>query len=183
MKTEISASTLSEVQKEEERERLKPIREAEERRKREEAETKEAAEKEERREKEAKTQEEKIAWIEKNGSERLKKGVTLGYNCNKIYYTERGRSIIDTEGYIYDYIYDYDNIIYTKDRSCPSTKAIQEIERLQEIAGVAATIVWLPDGLEELEEEEDRHYYNEYPHCEAIKVDIEGTPGYWYKAL
>lgn len=41
---------------------------------------------------------EKKSWIEANGSERLRKGYAMNYNCQKLYATERAQSILG-DGY------------------------------------------------------------------------------------
>jgi len=106
----------------------------------------------------------KKAWIEQNGSERLKKGYAMGYNCQKIYEIERAQSVLGI-----DYIRAPD--AEEKDRSCPSLEALQEVERLKSVITKEAVVVWLRHGLSDEEEG-----------CEAVKAD-PGTfsKHYFYK--
>lgn len=110
---------------------------------------------------------EKKAWIEENGSEQLRKGYAMGYNCQKIYEIERAQSILG------DYIRDSKGV-EEKDRSCPSLEALQEVERLKSVIQKEAVIVWLPHGMSD--EDEDG--------CEAVRAD-PGTFSrhYFYKVF
>lgn len=110
---------------------------------------------------------EKNAWIEDHGSERLRKGYAMRYNCQKIYEIERAQSILGNQYIRY-------NDVEEKDRSCPSLEALQEVERLKSVIQKEAIVVWLPDGLSGEAE----------TGCEAVKAD----PGvfsnhYFYKVF
>jgi hypothetical protein len=107
---------------------------------------------------------EKEAWIEENGSERLRKGYATGYNCTKIYEIERAQFILGSE-YIRD-----SNEVEEKDRSCPSLEALQEVERLKQVIEKGAAIVWLPYGLSGEDE----------IGCEAVKADPGTFSRYWF---
>lgn len=111
---------------------------------------------------------EKKAWIEQNGSERLRKGYAMGYNCQKIYEIERAQSILGS-----DYVRDSSEV-EEKGRSCPSLEALQEVERLKSVIEKGAVIVWLPHGISGEDEEG----------CEAVKAD-PGTFSrhYFYKVF
>ncbi len=110
---------------------------------------------------------EKKAWIDEHGSERLQIGYAQGYRCQKLYEIERAQSILGSD---YTHISPEDE----KDRSCPSLKALQEVERLKTVIKKEAEIVWLPHGAAGEEE----------TGCEAVKAD-PGTfsQHYFYKTF
>lgn len=153
----------------------RPVREAQKQREAEEkaarekieAEKKDISDAEEKARNEA-IEAEKKAWIEENGSERLRKGYVMGYNCQKIYETERAQIVLGDE-YVFD-----SNDVEEKDRSCPSLEALQEVERLKSVIKREAVIVWLPHGISGEDESG----------CEAVKAD-PGTFSrhYFYKVF
>lgn len=115
---------------------------------------------------------ERLVWIEQHGSERLQKGVAQGYRCNKIYVAERGSAELGS-----GYVLDYAETIKTKDRSCPSLEALNEVERLEQ-AGIAAKVKWLPNGVY-TEEDCYEHGCDMQQSCEAVEVILLGT--YFYQ--
>jgi len=167
------------------REQAKQAYEAEQARANAEREAKEKAEREAKEAEKAKINAEKEAkrlarleWAKEYGSEHLQKGLEQGYDCIKQYDIELGEYLIKDSAYEYD----RENLVDTKDRSCPSLDALCEAERINEIEGLAATIVWLPDGLYELHKDPDEYSEPENG-CEAVSVDVKGTSGYWYKTF
>ncbi|OPY56067.1 MAG: hypothetical protein A4E49_00301 [Methanosaeta sp. PtaU1.Bin112] len=117
----------------------------------------------------------KKAWIEANGSERLKLGVARGYNCEKLYTLELCDSLPE------NFALDYDNKVRTKERSCPSLAALQLCEELEkaELPFVAAiTVVWLPCGLNDLLSDEDRYLEGPPRGGEAIEIKVNGHYAY-----
>lgn len=120
----------------------------------------------------------RIAWAQDHGSDRLLKGLLHGHTCKKLYETELGESLIANS----DYEYDQENKVEEKGRSCPSLAALEEVERIEKTEGLSASAVWLPEGLTELHK--DPEEYNEPESgCEAVKIDVKGTAGYWYKTF
>lgn len=121
-------------------------------------------------------QREMLAWAKEHGSDRLRKGLEHGYACKKLYETELGAHLIADN----DYEYDRENKVEEKGRSCPSLAALEEVERIEEIEGLSASVVWLPEGFTELHKDPEEH--NE-PNlgCEAVRIDVKGTGGYWFK--
>lgn len=119
-----------------------------------------------------------IAWAQEHGSDRLRKGLEHGHACKKLYETELGENLIaDSE-----YEYDRENKVEEKGRSCPSLMALEEVERIEKIEGLSASVVWLPEGLTEIHK--DPEEYNEPESgCEAVMIDVKGTAGYWYKTF
>ena len=92
----------AEIDRKEEEER--PVREAQKKREAEEKEAREKAEAEKKAKSDAEEkarneaiEAEKKAWIEEHGSERLRKGYAMGYNCQKIYEIERAQSVLGSE--------------------------------------------------------------------------------------
>jgi len=162
----------AEIDRKEEEER--PVREAQKKREAEEKEAREKAEAEKKAKSDAEEkarneaiEAEKKAWIEEHGSERLRKGYAMGYNCQKIYEIERAQSVLGSE-----YVRDSQEVD-EKDRSCPTLEALQEVERLKSVIEKGAAVVWLPHGMGEDESG-----------CEAVKAD----PGkfsryYFYKTF
>jgi len=109
---------------------------------------------------------EKLDWIEAHGSEQLRKGTAAGYNCQKQYIIERVARDLGAE-----YLLDHSEAIKTKDRSCPSLEALEEVERAAEIAGYTAKVVWLPNGFRD----EDLEAYMGYDEpCEAVEARFQG---------
>ena len=163
----------AEIDRKEEEER--PVREAQKKREAEEKEAREKAEAEKKAKSDAEEkarneaiEAEKKAWIEEHGSERLRKGYAMGYNCQKIYEIERAQSVLGSE-----YVRDSQEVD-EKDRSCPTLEALQEVERLKSVIEKGAAVVWLPHGMGGEDESG----------CEAVKAD----PGkfsryYFYKTF
>ncbi len=152
----------------ENKEKEKAEKEAQELAKKEAEAAKIAAEKEARRQA-------RLIWAREHGSVRLLKGLEQGYNCIKLYETELGTFLLGDE-----YEYDRDNRVDDKDHACPPLEALEEVERLQGVEGVDPDIVWLPQGLSELHNDPDD--YNEPESgCGAVRVDVKGTQGYWYR--
>lgn len=119
---------------------------------------------------------ERLEWAKHRGSDRLLKGLQHGHRCVKLYETEFGEYLIQDS----DYVYDRDNKVETKNRSCPSLEALEEVERIEKIEGLSASVVWLPDGIWELHKDESCEPDSG---CEAVSVDVKGTYGYWYKTF
>lgn len=117
----------------------------------------------------------KKAWIEANGSERLRLGFAKGHNCEKLYTLELCDSLPD------DFALDYEGDVKTKERSCPSLEALKLSEELEKghLPFVSSiSIVWLPHALDDLIAEEDR--YDEEPSTgiEAIELKVNGHYAY-----
>ncbi len=117
---------------------------------------------------------ERLAWAQQHGSDRLRKGLEHGHACTKLYETEFGRHLIGDGGYVYD----RDGRVETKDRSCPSIEALEEAEHIEKTKGLSVSIVWLPEGTWELHKDET---CEPDAGCEAVRVDVRDTAGYWYK--
>lgn len=118
---------------------------------------------------------EKLDWINQHGSERLRGGVKQGYNCQKIYTYEKGNMILG-----HGYEFDYEGDVSTKERSCPSMAALVEVNHLNKKA-IDPTIVWLPNGLHQLNDPNACDDTYDYESCEAVEVRLDGLQGYWYK--
>ena len=97
-------------------------------------------------------EEEKQAWIEAHGSERLKEATKRGYDCKRLYLTER--LALELPGYV-TRIWDGRGLWDVKDRCCPSAKALDEVKRLEKL-GFKPVIKWavFEDDDGDLEEEE-----------------------------
>jgi hypothetical protein len=95
----------------------------------------EAAQKRSRAEKEAMVAE-KANWIAAHGSDHLKRAYALGYDCQRKYATERAAAELP------DLFLDYDDHAEWRSRSCPSEKALDEVEKLAAL-GYKAQVVWL----------------------------------------
>jgi hypothetical protein len=136
---------------------------------------KEAEEKAQREAEKASQQAAKKAWIDANGSERLRLGFAKGHNCEKLYTLELCDSLPE------DFALDYEGDVKTKERSCPSLEALKLSEELEKanlhfVSGIS--IVWLPHALDDLIAEEDR--YDEEPSTgiEAIELKVNGHYAY-----
>jgi len=91
----------------------------------------------EQAEKEAKERE-KAEWIQAHGSERLKEAFTRGYDCQRMYITERVAK--ELPGYIV-YQFDGRDAWELDNRSCPSQEALEEVKRL-EAQGYRPVVKW-----------------------------------------
>jgi len=99
---------------------------------------------------------ERRAWALEHGSPRLRKCVEGGYDCQRLYVTER--AAIERPGYAVD----FDDKAAWKDRSGPSEAALDEAER------VKGCVVWLtrfpaPAGADQDRCDEDEA-------CEAVVI-------------
>lgn len=84
---------------------------------------------------------EKATWIAEHGSDRLKRGFERGHDCQRLYVIER--AAIEAPGWTVD----FNDDATWKDRSCPSTAALNLAEEAEELASRLASsqpkIVWL----------------------------------------
>lgn len=161
----------------------RPAKEARERAEKEETDKKDAEEKAKAEADKAKQaaeaeirQKEMFAWAQDHGSSRLRKGLEHGHACKKLYETELGEHLIQDNGYEYD----REDQVEVKGRSCPSLVALEEVERIEKIEGLSASVVWLPEGLTALHKDPEKKNKPESG-CEAVKIDVKGTAGFWYK--
>jgi hypothetical protein len=116
------------------------------------------AEAEHRKELEKATVEaEKVAWVRANGSDHLRRCVEAGYDCQRLYVTER--AALEHPGYLVD----FDNRADWKSRACPSPDAMDEVES----AGGDAQVVWLTEPPSGSDEED-------FDECEAVIITILG---------
>jgi len=83
-------------------------------------------------------------WITEHGSEHLRAAVNAGYNCQRLYATER--AALEHPGYEID----FDGNAAWKSRSCPSPEALAEELRLTASLreGESIAVVWLTHGIE-----------------------------------
>lgn len=122
-------------------------------------EQKEKQKEEEKRQRELK---EKKEWIEKYGSEHLKKAFSQGFDCQRLYIEERAAK--EFPGFILD----FDDDAEWRGRSCPSKQALEEMIELKE-KGYKANVVWvtwIPADL--MGEDED---YYEFEETEAVVIE------------
>lgn len=108
-----------------------------------------------------------LAWAKEHGSERLRKGLEKGYRCKQVFIREF------CEGLGGSWAFDWDKDISTKARSCPSLEALNLVEELENNEWLSeVSIVWLPQGYEEIEGAYDRD--PEPTGFEAIEAQILG---------
>lgn len=79
----------------------------------------------------AQAQADRAAWVTAHGSDYLKKAVGAGYDCQRLYVTERAAQEHPA------YVVDYQDTARWNDRSCPSEAALDEALR------VNGEVVWL----------------------------------------
>lgn len=107
----------------------------------------------------AQAEAEKLAWVNAHGSDHLRTAVNAGYDCTRLYATERATS--EHPGYILD----YKNNAEWKGRSCPSPKA------LAEALAVGGEVVWLTEPPRtENPDPKDRWDDSETHPCEAVVI-------------
>lgn len=93
---------------------------------------------------------EKETWISQNGSEHLRRATSQGFDCQRLYVTER--ATVEYPGFGVD----FKNGLEWKSRSCPSEAALDLMETLP-----GTTIVWVTyDGSGD-----------EFTPCEAVVVE------------
>ena len=89
------------------------------------------------------------AWIDAHGSRHLKRCRDAGYNCLRLYATERAAA--EAPGWALD----FDDNAQWKDRSCPSEKALDMLDAAKALGiGEAVMIVWLTVPARPLDEQE-----------------------------
>ncbi len=121
----------------------------------------------------------RLAWAQDHGSDQLRKGLEQGYSCIKVYEEEYGKWVLGN-----GYVWDRDDVVEEKDRSCPSLEALEIVEVLvkdKRIGNRMADIKWLPEGLSALVADDD--WDDTKKGCEAISVAIPGITGTWYKVM
>lgn len=116
----------------------------------------------------AKARLEKIAWANEHGSDRLRRALDAGHDCSRLYAIER--AALEYPGCVLDYEKHSD----WKDRSCPSTDALDTRDAL--IAAHPAAdikIVWLTDEPQDSKRTDgyDEGSYEDFEACEAIVID------------
>lgn len=133
-----------------------------EKRKQEEAENerRNAEERERREAAKAQAEADKLAWCKAHGSNHLRTAVENGYDCARLYATER--AAVEHPGFTLD----FDNAAEWKSRSCPSPEA------LSIALGVEGEVVWLtaPAKNEEPSAEDYGYWADEYEPCEAVVI-------------
>lgn len=108
---------------------------------------------------EAQAEADKLAWCAVHGSPHLAQAVAAGYDCTRLYATERADS--EHPGYVLD----YRNNAEWKGRSCPTPKA------LTEALAVRGEVVWLTEA-PRTENPDPEDYWDDsetYP-CEAVVI-------------
>jgi hypothetical protein len=96
---------------------------------------------EERKKKEAKKEaeeREKAEWIQAHGSQHLREAFARGYDCQRMYITERVAK--ELPGYIV-YKFDGRDEWELYDRSCPSVEALEEVKRMEKL-GFHPVVKW-----------------------------------------
>ena len=126
---------------------------------------------EERKKKEAKKQaeeREKAEWIQAHGSQHLREAFTRGYDCQRMYITERVAK--ELPGYIV-YKYDGRDEWELYNRSCPSQEALEEVKRL-EAQGYRPVVKWakLAPSYEDDGGEAEIVYLEDYHGYETYKI-------------
>jgi len=79
---------------------------------------------------------EKAAWVAEHGSDYLRRAVTLGYDCQRQYVTERAATELP------EFVVDFDDQARWKERACPGPDALGILESLIG-QGYEAEVVWL----------------------------------------
>ncbi|MEQ6359441.1 hypothetical protein V7D15_06990 [Thermoanaerobacter thermohydrosulfuricus] len=114
------------------------------------------------KEKKEKELKEKKEWIEKYGSEYLRKAFSARFDCQRLYVQERAAKEFP------DFILDFDNQVEWKERSCPSVEALNEMLDLRE-KGYNAKVVWLTWIPADLVGEDEDCY--EFEEKEAVVIE------------
>lgn len=103
--------------------------------------------------------EDKRVWIEQQGSLRLRKLFGAGYDCQRLYVSER--ALLEHP----DYQLDFDGKADWKERSCPSDDAFAEAQR------VGGRVVWLTEPVPPDTGDEDEDWVAEpFRECEAVVI-------------
>ncbi|MBA3074842.1 MAG: hypothetical protein FP831_14660 [Anaerolineae bacterium] len=113
-------------------------------------------------------EQDKVKWVKEHGSDHLKRCVLSGYDCQRLYVTERAS--FEHPGFIVD----FDKKSDWRSRSCPSPEAMD----IAETAGEGSKVVWLtahPDDSEAIvEDASSEEGFNEqdkaFQACEAVVI-------------
>jgi hypothetical protein len=113
-------------------------------------------------------------WVAEKGSAALKLGHEKGYPCQKRYEQEWGSVELGP-----DYNLDFGGeTVSMKGRSCPSEDALNEQVRIEALSlpdVQEVRVVWLPKGLDQLDEDYTDGYNEPNPR-EAVMIVAHGTP-------
>jgi len=104
---------------------------------------------------------EKQAWIAQHGSDRLRKAVELGYDCQRLYVTERVQSELP------EFEIDFKDTADWCTRSCPSEEALNIVLECRN-QGFDAKVVWLTDPPSSGHNDDGDDYFEP---CEAVVVE------------
>jgi hypothetical protein len=106
---------------------------------------------------------EKESWILANGSDHLKSAFAEGYDCQRLYVTERAAQ--EAPGFIVD----FDDNADWRSRSCPTERAMEIVNEAREFGIREPRVVWLtsPPGAEIVDEYEP---YEPFEACEAVVI-------------
>lgn len=105
---------------------------------------------------------EKTDWIAHYGSDHLKQTFAFGYNCQRLYATERAN--VEHPKFNVD----FDSNARWKARSCPSMIALDEVKKLV-TSGINAEVVWLTHPERYFEEIRNGEEHS-WESCEAIVI-------------
>jgi hypothetical protein len=106
----------------------------------------------------------KTAWIAEHGSDRLKRAIEKGHDCQRKYVIER--SAVEAPGYVVD----FENAADWKDRPCPSLSALNEADEAESLKLGNVKIVWLTDEPRTSKRTSDDYYEDEFQACEAVVI-------------
>lgn len=107
---------------------------------------------------------EKATWIEAQGSDHLKRAFAGGYNCQRLYVTER--AAVEAPGFVVD----FDDAAQWKDRSCPSMAALEVEEAANQWGIGKVMVVWLTTGPSAEVENEDEYGEPYFQEVEAVII-------------
>lgn len=114
----------------------------------------------------AETEAAKTAWVQAHGSAHLKRACAGGYDCQRLYVTER--AALEAPGFAVD----FDDTAGWKSRACPSVEALDIADSVT--AGLGSVeVVWLTEPVTEKAEVRGDYYEpyeDEFEPCEAVII-------------
>ncbi|MBK8188866.1 MAG: hypothetical protein IPK79_00265 [Vampirovibrionales bacterium] len=109
---------------------------------------------------------EKLAWCQAHGSDRLRRGVERGHDCQALYVRER--AAVEAPGFTAD-IYD---AAKWKSATCPSAKSLDTAEAAEALGLGPVDVVWLTAPAADTKTDADMDYADGYgwSACEAVVI-------------
>lgn len=114
---------------------------------------------------------EKIAWIAAHGSDRLRRAVERGHDCQALYIRER--AAVEAAGFTADI---YDGAAW-KPATCPSVAALDAADAAETLNVGEVQIVWLTSPAIDVKARDGASWDGYMPHEDGLAIVIRGYLG------